>query len=137
MIAGFAGFAAVEEAGGRPRRVIGIDASAAPERSREQIGRVARKTASLIGVERELWDQDIGHRRAISRGNTRRPGRRDAGGDASFGPNRGTVTDPGYEGKPMAGMTDLVTRGEIGSEATVLHARPGGRSAPNAYSALF
>lgn len=47
------------------------------------------------------------------------------------------MTDPVYEEKSMAGMTDLVTRGEIGSEATVLHARPGGRPAPDAYSALF
>lgn len=36
-----AGFAALEEAGGRRRRVIGIDASAAPQRTREQIARIA------------------------------------------------------------------------------------------------
>lgn len=39
-----AGFAALEEAGGRPRRVIGIDASAKPTETREQIARIADGT---------------------------------------------------------------------------------------------
>lgn len=47
-----AGFAALEEAGGRPRRVLGIDASAAPARTREQIARIAHGTGQLIGVRR-------------------------------------------------------------------------------------
>jgi 1-aminocyclopropane-1-carboxylate deaminase len=54
-----AGFAALEQAGGRPRRVIGIDASAKPATTREQIARIARNTAQLIGVKRELTDPDI------------------------------------------------------------------------------
>jgi 1-aminocyclopropane-1-carboxylate deaminase len=37
----------------------------------------------------------------------------------------------------MAGMVDLVTRGEIGRESTVLYAHLGGQPALNAYSALF
>jgi 1-aminocyclopropane-1-carboxylate deaminase len=49
----------------------------------------------------------------------------------------GMVTDPVYEGKSMAGMVDLVTRGEIGRESTVLYAHLGGQPALNAYSALF
>ena len=36
-----AGFAALEEAGGRPRRVIGIDASAKIEETRDQVARIA------------------------------------------------------------------------------------------------
>src|SRR5215218_9945713 len=40
-----AGFAAVEEAGGRPRRVVGIDASATLEKTRDQVERIARRTA--------------------------------------------------------------------------------------------
>ena len=45
-----AGFAALEEAGGRPRRVIGIDASAKLEETRDQVARIAHATAELIGV---------------------------------------------------------------------------------------
>jgi 1-aminocyclopropane-1-carboxylate deaminase len=37
----------------------------------------------------------------------------------------------------MAGMVDLVARGEIGRESTVLYAHLGGQPALNAYSALF
>ena len=48
-----AGFAALEDAGGRPRRVIGIDASATIEKTRDQVWRIATHTAELIGLGRE------------------------------------------------------------------------------------
>ncbi len=54
-----AGFAALEQAGGRPRRVIGIDASATIDQTRDQVGRIARHTADLIGLGRELRDDEI------------------------------------------------------------------------------
>jgi hypothetical protein len=38
----------------------------------------------------------------------------------------GTITDPVYEGKSMAGLIDLVSRREIPPDATVLYARLGG-----------
>jgi 1-aminocyclopropane-1-carboxylate deaminase len=47
------------------------------------------------------------------------------------------ITDPIYEGKSMAGMIDLVARGEIGAESTVLYAHLGGQPALNAYSGIF
>ena len=49
----------------------------------------------------------------------------------------GMVTDPVYEGKSMAALVDLVGRGEIARDATVLYAHLGGQPALNAYSALF
>lgn len=42
-----------------------------------------------------------------------------------------------YEGKPTAGMTDLVARGEIARGATILHAPLGGLHALDGYSTLF
>ena len=50
-----AGFAAQE----RPRRVIGIDGSAKPVETRDQVARIARATAALIEVGRELRDDEI------------------------------------------------------------------------------
>jgi 1-aminocyclopropane-1-carboxylate deaminase len=47
------------------------------------------------------------------------------------------IIDPVYEGKSMAGLIDLVTRGEIAPESNVLYAHLGGQPALNAYSALF
>lgn len=54
-----AGFAALEEAGGRARRVLGIDASATLEKTRDQVGRIARNTAELIGLGREVRQEEI------------------------------------------------------------------------------
>src|SRR5918993_883719 len=53
-----AGFAALAEAGGRERRVLGVDASAKPAETRAQVLRIARRTAELIGVGRELRDDE-------------------------------------------------------------------------------
>lgn len=52
MIAGFAGQ-------DRPRRVIGIDASAKLDQTRAQVARIARNTAELIGLGRTLRDDEI------------------------------------------------------------------------------
>jgi 1-aminocyclopropane-1-carboxylate deaminase len=52
MIAGFAGQ-------DRPRRVIGIDASATLEKTRDQVARIARNTAELTGLGRDLRDDEI------------------------------------------------------------------------------
>ena len=51
--------------------------------------------------------------------------------------NEGMITDPVYEGKSMAAMVDLVGRGEIDRDSTVLYAHLGGQPALNGYSALF
>src|SRR5436305_9836480 len=52
MIAGFAGQ-------DRPRRVIGIDASATLEQTRAQVERIARHTAGLIGLGRDLREDEV------------------------------------------------------------------------------
>ena len=50
----------------------------------------------------------------------------------------GTITDPVYEGKSMAGLIDLVRAGEIDPrDSTVLYAHLGGQPALNAYSGVF
>src|SRR3569832_730843 len=45
-----AGFAALQQTGQRPRRVLGIDASAKPEETREQIDHIARRTTKHNNV---------------------------------------------------------------------------------------
>src|SRR5205823_6317685 len=52
MIAGFAGQ-------DRPRRVLGIDASAKIAETRAQVEKIARNTAGLIGLDRDLRDDAI------------------------------------------------------------------------------
>ncbi len=132
-----AGFAALEEAGGRPRRVIGIDASARIAETRDQVARIARSTASLIGVERDLRDDEItvlegwaGDRYGIPVESTMHAIR-------LTGRLEGVIIDPVYEGKSMAGLIDLVTSADIPHDSTVLYAHLGGQPALNAYSGLF
>ncbi|MGM0931121.1 MAG: 1-aminocyclopropane-1-carboxylate deaminase [Actinomycetota bacterium] len=132
-----AGFAALQDAGGRPRRVLGIDASATLSKTREQVGRIARNTAQLIGLERELHDDEImvlegwaGDLYGIPVESTLEAMRLSASLEAM-------ITDPVYEGKSMAGMIDLVSSKQIPADSTVLYAHLGGQPALNAYSGLF
>jgi 1-aminocyclopropane-1-carboxylate deaminase len=132
-----AGFAALEEAGGRPRRVIGIDASATLAKTRDQVGRIARHTADLIGLGRTLRDDEItvlegwaGEKYGIPVDSTIEAIR-------LSGRLEGMIIDPVYEGKSMAGLVDLVQRGDIPRDATVLYAHLGGQPALNAYSGIF
>ncbi|MDG4764287.1 1-aminocyclopropane-1-carboxylate deaminase [Solwaraspora sp. WMMD406] len=132
-----AGFAALAEAGGRPRRVLGIDASATVARTREQVTRIAQRTAELIGVRRPLGDDDVELDERYHGGVYGVPDDATLNAMRLAARTEGMVTDPVYEGKSMAGLIDLVTRGEIPRDATVLYAHLGGQPALNGYSALF
>lgn len=130
MIAGFADR-------GRERRVIGIDASAEPAATRDQVGRIARFTATAIGIERDLRDDEIILDERYHAGTYGIP---DEGTLDAMRPAarlEGMITDPVYEGKSMAGLIDLVERREIERSSTVLYAHLGGQPAINAYAALF
>ena len=49
----------------------------------------------------------------------------------------GMITDPVYEGKSMAGLMDLVGRGEIARDSNVLYAHLGGQPALNGYTSVL
>jgi 1-aminocyclopropane-1-carboxylate deaminase len=132
-----AGFAALTAAGGRPRRVIGVDASAKPVPTRDQVARIARQTAQLIGLERELDDAEIELDERYHAGTYGIPDEATLDAMRLAARTEGMITDPVYEGKSMAGLIDLVSRREIEPTATVLYAHLGGQPALNAYSALF
>ncbi|MET8220521.1 1-aminocyclopropane-1-carboxylate deaminase [Streptomyces hirsutus] len=132
-----AGFRALQEAGGRTRRVIGIDASAAPVRTREQIARIAQNTGRLIGVRQDLTVQDVELDERYHAGTYGIPDEATLEAMRLAARTEGMVTDPVYEGKSMAGLIDLVSRGETDRDSTVLYAHLGGQPALNAYSALF
>jgi 1-aminocyclopropane-1-carboxylate deaminase len=129
-----AGFAAIEEAGGRPRRVLGIDGSAKPAETRDQITRIARNTAELIGVHRDV-EVELDER--YHAGIYGIPDETTLDAMRLAARTEGMITDPVYEGKSMAGLIDLVGRQEIPADATVLFAHLGGQPALNGYSALF
>jgi 1-aminocyclopropane-1-carboxylate deaminase len=130
MIAGFAGQ-------DRPRRVIGIDASATIDETRDQVARIARSTADLIDLGRELRDDEITVLEGWAGDHYGIPVQSTLDAMRLVGRLEGVILDPVYEGKSMAGLIDLVAQGEIGKDSTVLYAHLGGQPAVNAYSALF
>jgi 1-aminocyclopropane-1-carboxylate deaminase len=132
-----AGFAAVEAAGGRPRRVVGIDASATLEKTRDQVERIARRTAQLIGLGRELRDDEITVLEGWAGDLYGIPVQSTLDAIRLTGQLEGVIIDPVYEGKSMAGLIDLATSGEIPRDSTVLYAHLGGQPALNAYSGPF
>ncbi|MGM1030114.1 MAG: 1-aminocyclopropane-1-carboxylate deaminase [Actinomycetota bacterium] len=132
-----AGFAALEDAGGRPRRVIGIDASATIEQTRDQVTRIARRTAELIGLERELRDDEITVLEGWAGDEYGIPVESTIDAILTSGRTEAMIIDPVYEGKSMAGLIDLVRSGDIPSDSTVLYAHLGGQPALNAYSGIF
>jgi 1-aminocyclopropane-1-carboxylate deaminase len=130
MVVGFA-------ADGRAERVIGIDGSATPAKTKAQILRIAQNTAALVELGRDITEKDIVLDTRFA-------------GPAYGLPNDGTMeairlcarqegmlTDPVYEGKSMHGMIERVRRGEFPEGSKVLYAHLGGVPALNAYSFLF
>ena len=132
-----AGFASQEDAGGRPRRVVGVDASATPLETREQVARIAQRTATAIGLERDLRPDEIILDDRYHAGAYGIPDEATLEAMRLAARLEGMITDPVYEGKSIAGLVDMVVRGEIAKESNVLYAHLGGQPAINAYASLF
>jgi len=130
MIAGFAGQQ-------RERRVIGIDASARIEPTREQVARIARSTAELIDIGRDLRDEEIEVLEGWAGDAYGIPVESTVAAIRRVGRLEGMILDPVYEGKSMAALIDLVSSGTIERTSTVLFAHLGGQPALNAYSGVF
>jgi 1-aminocyclopropane-1-carboxylate deaminase len=130
MIAGFAGQ-------DRSRRVLGIDASAKLDETRAQVEKIARNTAGLIGLGRDLRDEEITVLPGWAGDFYGIPVQSTLDAIRLTGSLEGMIIDPVYEGKSMAGLIDLIRTGRIGRDSTVLYVHLGGQPALNAYSALF
>src|SRR5580704_5965776 len=130
MIAGFAG----QE---RPRRVIGIDASAKPEETLDQVTRIARQTAELIDIGRGLRSDEIVLDARYHAGTYGIADERTVEAIKLGARLEGMITDPVYEGKSLAGMIDMIATKEIEPSSKVLYAHLGGQPALNGYSSLF
>jgi 1-aminocyclopropane-1-carboxylate deaminase len=130
MIAGFA----LED---RPRRVLGIDASARIDETRAAVDRIARDTARRIGLSRELRDDEIEVLEGYAGERYGVPVQQTLDAIRLAGRLEGMICDTVYEGKSMAGLIGLVADGTIPADATVLFAHLGGAPALNGYSALF
>jgi 1-aminocyclopropane-1-carboxylate deaminase len=130
MVAGFA-------AQDRSRRVIGIDASAKPDETLDQVTRIARQTASLIEIGRDLRSDEIILDARYHAGTYGIADQRTVEAIELGARLEGMITDPVYEGKSLAGMIDMITNKEIEPASRVLYAHLGGQPALNGYSSLF
>ncbi|GAB3876590.1 1-aminocyclopropane-1-carboxylate deaminase [Kibdelosporangium lantanae] len=125
MVAGFAG---------ENRRILGIDASAEPDRTLAAVREIAHATATLLEVS--ISDDDVLLDERYHAGTYGVPDDQTIEAMKLAARLDGMITDPVYEGKSMAGLIDLVQSGEIPKDAKVLYAHLGGQLALNAYSSL-
>jgi 1-aminocyclopropane-1-carboxylate deaminase len=117
--------------------VIGIDASAKPAETLDQIARIARQTAELIDVGRDLRADEIILDDRYHAGTYGIADDRTVEAIKLGARLEGMITDPVYEGKSLAGMIEMITTREIDPGSTVLYAHLGGQPAINGYTSLF
>jgi 1-aminocyclopropane-1-carboxylate deaminase len=130
MVVGFA-------ADGRADRVIGIDASAKPKQTRDQILRVAQHTAKQVELGREITDKDVVLDTRYGGPEYGLPSEGTLEAIRLCAKLEGMLTDPVYEGKSMQGMIGMVRGGEFPEGSKVLYAHLGGVPALNGYSFIF
>ncbi len=130
MVVGFA-------ADGRARRVIGIDASGTPEQTHAQVLGIARNTADLVGLGREIAAEDVVLKTDYAYPVYGVPSAETNEAIRLAARTEGMMTDPVYEGKSMQGLIDLVRKGFFPSGSKVLYAHLGGVPAINAYSYIY
>jgi 1-aminocyclopropane-1-carboxylate deaminase len=121
----------------KPRRLIGIDTAADAKMTRSAVTKIARATAALVGLGREVRDEDVVVDPRFCGPDYGLPD------DATIAAIRmaarleGMLTDPVYEGKSMAGLIAMARSGEIRPGARVLYVHLGGAPALSAYHRAF
>ena len=132
-----AGFKLAEERGLRPRKVIGIDASAKVQRTFDQILRITKMTAAKIGLNEDaITEADIILDDRYHAGVYGIPDQQTIDAIRFGAETEAFITDPVYEGKSLAGLIDMVRKGEIKAGSNVLYAHLGGQLALNTYTSM-
>ncbi|HLG80972.1 MAG TPA: 1-aminocyclopropane-1-carboxylate deaminase [Bradyrhizobium sp.] len=124
-------------ADGRARRVIGIDASFTPKQTKAQVLDIARNTAKLVELGREIEDDDVVLVEDYAYPAYGIPSDETKDAIRLCARLEGMITDPVYEGKSMQGMMDLVKKGYFPAGSRVLYAHLGGAPAINGYAYTF
>ena len=121
----------------RDRRLIGVDTAADSAMTRAAVTKIARATADLIGLNREIHDEDIVVDARFAGPAYGLPD--DATVDAihTAGRLEGMLTDPVYEGKSMAALIAMARNGEFPPASKVLYVHLGGAPALSAYRSAF
>jgi 1-aminocyclopropane-1-carboxylate deaminase len=122
---------------GRARNVVGIDASGTPDKTHAQVLDIARKTAALIELGKDIEADDVILKTDYAYPLYGVPSDETNEAIRLCARLEGMMTDPVYEGKSMQGMIDLVKKGSFPAGSKVLYAHLGGVPAINAYSYIY
>lgn len=132
-----AGFKLAEKHGSRPRKIVGIDASAKVEETFDQVLRIAKFTGVKIGLKAEdISEKDVILDPRYHGGVYGVPDQATIDAIKFGAETEAFITDPVYEGKSLAGMMDMIRKGEIAAGSNVLYAHLGGQLALNAYTSM-
>jgi len=121
----------------RSRRLIGIDTAADAAMTRAAVTKIARATAELIGLNREVRDEDIEIDPRFAGPDYGLPDAATVDAIRMAARLEAMITDPVYEGKSMAGLIAMARAGEIAPGSRVLYVHLGGAPAVNAYWQAF
>lgn len=121
----------------RADRVIGIDGSGTPEQLRAQVRGIVDNTAELVGLGREVRDDEIVINPDYAYPAYGVPSQETNEAIRLAARTEAMITDPVYEGKSMQGMIDLVGKGFFPDGSKILYAHLGGAPALNGYSYTY
>jgi len=127
------GFGAQE----RKRRLIGIDTAANAEMTRAAVTKIARATAELIGLNREIRDEEVEIDPRFAGPDYGLPDEDTIAAIRKAASLEAMLTDPVYEGKSMAGLIAMAKSGDLPKGARILYVHLGGAPALNAYHNAF
>ena len=121
----------------RSNRVIGIDASGTLEQTRAQVTQIAKDTAELIELGKEITDDDIVINPDYAYPAYGVPSDETNEAIRLAAQTEAMITDPVYEGKSMQGLIDLTRKGFFEKGSRVLYAHLGGAPALNGYAYTY
>jgi len=105
--------------------------------TRRAVTKIARATAELVGLKREIRDQDVNVEPRWAGPAYGVPDQATIEAIRAAARLEGMITDPVYEGKSMAGLIALARSGEIPRGSRLLYVHLGGAPALNAYHRAF
>ncbi len=132
-----AGLVAGFHAMGAAVRVTGVAVRARVDEQRPLVARLAAQAAEALGAESQPPDEAVEVTDAYLGAGYGEPTQPMKEALALAASTEGLLLDPVYTGKAMAGLVDLVRRGEIGRDETVVFLHTGGLPGLFAYADVF
>jgi 1-aminocyclopropane-1-carboxylate deaminase len=121
----------------RPRLLVGVDTAADAAMTRAAVTKIARATADLVGLGREIGDEDIVIDPRFAGPDYGLPDDETIAAIRAAARLEGMLTDPVYEGKSMAGLIAMARNDEFPRDSRVLYVHLGGAPVLSAYHKAF